>query len=123
MAFLAAKKEDLEAIDLLHQAKTVLTAYYKEHGIEFGKIQAGVKELTLAQQGPDFNISQWQAPEATFSGKGARKGETKDIVSIMTYLIEDLNDEIRNAMKSEEEAQLAYEKAKAAAEKLKEELI
>jgi hypothetical protein len=133
-AFLAAKDEDLNAIDLIHQAKVALTEFYKNHEIEMGKIEAGVKEMTLAQQkkeapevpkgekGPDFEVSQWQAPEAKFSNKGHRAGETKDIVSIMTMLIEDLNDEIRNSMKSEEEAQLAYEKAKAAAEKLIEDL-
>merc|ERR1719382_185221 len=38
-------------------------------------------------------------------------------------LIEDLNDEIRNAMRDEETSQIQFEKAKAAAEKLKEELI
>jgi len=122
-AFLAAKDEDIKAIDLLEEAKTVLTKYYKAHDIEMGKIEAGVKEMTLAQEGPDFEVSQWQAPEAEFKDKAARMGESKDIVSIMTYLIEDLNDEIRNAMKDEESAQLAFEKAKAAAEKLKEELI
>lgn len=134
-AFLAAKDEDLKAIDLLHQAKTVLLAFYKAHEIEMGKIEAGVKEMTLVQkeepegvevpknkQGPDFEVSQWQAPEAELSNKGGRAGETKDITSILTMLIEDLNDEIRNSMKAEEEAQLAYEKAKAAAEKLIEEL-
>jgi hypothetical protein len=122
-AFLAAKDEDLKAIDLLEEAKTVLLKYYEEHDIKLGKIEAGVKEMTLAQQGPDFEVSQWQAPDATFKGKGARKGESKDIVSILTMLIEYLNDEIRNAMKDEESAQLAFEKAKAAAEKLKEDLI
>jgi hypothetical protein len=122
-AFLAAKDEDLKAIELLHEAKTVLSKYYKANEIDMGKIEAGVKEMTLAQQGPDFEVSQWQAPEASFKDKGARAGETKDIVSILTMLIEDLNDEIRNAMKDEESAQLAFEKAKAAAEKLREELI
>jgi len=40
----------------------------------------------------------------------------------MTMIIEDLNDEIKNAMTAEENAQLAFEKALAAAEALQEDL-
>jgi peptidoglycan hydrolase CwlO-like protein len=125
-AFLHAKSEDLDAIELLHSAKTALKAYFEKNDIKLGKIQAGVKEIVLRQdpnEGPAFERSQWDAPEAEFKGKGARKGESKDIISILTMLIEDLNDEVRNAMKNEEHTQLKFEEAKAAAEKLREELI
>merc|ERR1740121_71489 len=77
----------------------------------------------FAQQGPDFEISADQAPDADFSGKGHRSKEAKGIVSIMTMIIEDLNEEIMNAMRDEESAQLAYEKQMAAAKKLEAELL
>merc|ERR1712203_442886 len=86
-------------------------------GIEMGPVQAGVKDAFM-QEDPEFAISEDQAPEAVFSSKGKRKNESKDIVSIMTMLIEDVADEIKNAMKAEEEAQLAYEEQMATAEKL-----
>lgn len=121
-AFLQAKSEDQAVIKLLAQARTVLTEYYTKHSIELGPIQGDVKGLAFDQQGPVFNISADQAPEADFSDSGSHKHETKDIVSIMTMLIEDVAHEIKNAMKAEEGAQLEYEKIMALALKLKEEL-
>merc|ERR1719510_1684260 len=107
---------------LLAKARTALTKYYKKNDIEMGPIQGGVKDAFM-QEDPEFAISEDQAPEAVFSSKGKRKNETKDIVSIMTMLIEDVADEIKNAMKAEEEATLAWEAQMATAEKLKKELI
>merc|ERR1712203_766761 len=91
-------------------------------GIEMGPVQAGVKDAFM-QEDPEFAISEDQAPEAVFSNKGKRKDQSKGIVSIMTMLIEDVADEIKNAMKAEEEAQLAYEEQMATAKKLREKLV
>merc|ERR1712079_753046 len=120
--FLKNKEDDQNVIKLLAKARTALTKYYKKNDIELGPIQGGVKDV-LMQEDPEFAISEDQAPEAVFSSKGKRKNETKDIVSIMTMLIEDVADEIKNAMKAEEEATLAWEAQMATAEKLKKELI
>merc|ERR550532_3997778 len=117
--FLKSKEDDQKVIKLLAQARTALVKYYKKNDIDLGPIQAGAKDLALEQEDPEFAISEDQAPEAVFSGKGKRKNETKDIVSIMTMLIEDVADEIKNSMKAEEEAQLAYEEQMATAEKLR----
>merc|ERR1719217_1747794 len=38
-AFLKAKKDDEDAIDLLEKAKTAFTAYYEKNDIEMGEIQ------------------------------------------------------------------------------------
>jgi len=78
--------------------------------------------LALQQQ-PDFDISADQAPDTVFSGKGKRKNEAKGIVQILTTIIEDLNDEIRNDMKAEEGAQLEFEKLVAEAQQLRKELV
>jgi len=120
--FLKNKEDDQKVIKLLAKARTALTKYYKKNDIEMGPVQAGVKDA-LMQEDPEFAVSEDQAPEAVFSSKGKRKNESKGIVSIMTMLIEDVADEIKNAMKAEEEATLAWEEQMATAEKLKKSLI
>jgi predicted nucleic acid-binding Zn-ribbon protein len=120
-AFLQAKSDDEQAIDLLEQAKDALTAYFKKNKIEMGPVQGSVKGLELSQE-PEFQVSEDQAPDATFSHKGKRKNDSKGIVQIMTMLIEDLQDEIKNGMKDEEAAQLDFESRLAAAKKLQKEL-
>lgn len=106
-----AKNDDKAAIELLESARDVLAKYYKENKIE------------MLQAGPDFAVSQDQAPEATFSSKGSRKGESKGIVSLMNMLIEDLEDEIKNGTKDEVDAQLEFERAMEVAKKLKDSLV
>merc|ERR1712232_1475052 len=115
--FLEAKKDDEESIVLLKQAREALLEYYKKHKVEMGETQGSVK---LLQEDPlsDPDV----APDATFSEKGKRKNQSKGVVSIITMVIEDLEAEIANSIKDEESAQLAFEKALAAAEKLLEEL-
>jgi len=121
-AFLQAKTEDQNAIDLLIAARAALSRYYTNNSIELGPIQGAVKGLALQQQ-PDFDISADQAPDTVFSGKGKRKNEAKGILQILTTIIEDLNDEIRNDMKAEEEAQLEFEALTEEAAKLRKELV
>merc|ERR1719160_325555 len=117
-AFLAAKKDDEGAIALLEQAIDALSSYYKKNKIEMGPIQGSVKLL----QEPEFEVSKWQAPDATFKDRGARKNESKGIISILTMLKEDLEDEIKNGIKDEAAAQTEYEKQMEAARKLIESL-
>merc|ERR1711862_440780 len=82
-----------------------------------GEIQGSVKLL----QKP-FAVSEDQAPEFEFSDKGSRKNESKGVVGLMTMLIEDLQDEIKNDTKDEEAAQGEYESEKKTAERLRDEL-
>merc|ERR1719469_54258 len=117
--FLHAKKEDEGAVDLLKQARTALTAFYEKNKIDMGPIQGSVK---LVQE-PVFEVSADQAPETEFAGKGSRKTQSKGIVALMSMLIEDAEDEIKNGIKNEATSQIEFEKQKAAAEKLKEDLI
>jgi len=112
--FQVAKSDDEAAIDLLEKAKEVLSSYYKKHEVDMGPVQGSMKLL----QGPEFEISQDQAPDATFSDKGARKNESKGIISILTMLIEDLQAEIKNGIKDEVAAQAEFEKNVDAAKKL-----
>merc|ERR1719386_537662 len=60
-------------------------------------------------QQPVFEVSADQAPDASFSSSGKSSGESKGIVSIMTMIKEDLEDEISNGVKSEGETQAKFE--------------
>jgi len=122
-AFLQAKSEDQQAIDLLLEARDALSSYYKNHTVAMGPLQGGVKELALAQEEPEFDVSADQAPDSEFSGKGHRKHEAKSILQILQSIAEDLDDEIKNSMKAEEAAQLEYEKLMAAGRKLRQDLV
>jgi len=116
-AFLNAKDEDKQAIELLMLAREKLSSYYKNNTIEMGPIQGSVKLVQLHQE-PVFEVSADQAPDADFSDKGSHKHESKGIVQLLTMIIEDLNDEIKGGMQGEEMSQLEYEKLKKAAEDL-----
>merc|ERR1719160_1384234 len=109
-AFKQAKSDDENAIALIEKAIEALSGYYKDNKIEMGPIQGSVKLL----QEPEFDKGD-QAPEAEFKKKGHRKNESKGIISIMTMIKEDLEDEIKNGIKNEIAAQEAYEKQVAAA--------
>merc|ERR1719401_1948474 len=114
-AYLAAKKDDEDAIALLEAARTVLAKYYGKNDIKMGPIQGSVK---LLQADPEFEISEDQAPDATFSHKGSRSLESKDIVSLMTYIIEDAYDELSNEKAAEAKSQAEYEEERDTAQEL-----
>merc|ERR1719375_1620710 len=116
--FQQAKSDDEGAIALLEKTVEVLSEYYKNNKIEMGPVQGSMKLL----QEPEFEVSQWQAPDATFSDAGKRKNESKGIISILTMLIEDLKMEISNGVKDEVSAQAEFEKNVADAKKLIESL-
>jgi len=111
------KAEDQAAIALLMEARAALSAYYGNNSIALGPIQGEVNGVALVS-GPVFEVSADQAPDAVFSGQDKRKNEAKGIVQIMTMLIEDVNDEIKNGMRDEEAAQLEYEGMLKAAQNL-----
>jgi len=114
--FLQAKETDQNAIALLVQVRDTLSKYYYQNttanSTGFGNVQGAVQGLALAQKKssqPEFEVSEFEAPDATLSKSTHRAGEAKGVVSLLTMVIEDLNDEIANDMQSEEAAQLAYE--------------
>jgi len=62
--YLAAKKDDEEAIALLEQAKDALAKYFKNNDIELGPLELGRAMLQIEGLEPNET-----APEATFSDK------------------------------------------------------
>ena len=109
--FLNAKAEDEAAIELLGKTIDVLEKFYKKN------------KAAVLMQGPDFEVSEDQAPDASFSDKGSRKNESKGIVSLIKMIQEDLVSEVANGKKAEAEMQMDFEKALKAAKTLKSELI
>jgi len=105
-AFLQAKKDDEGAIELLTKAREAMAAFYKKQGVDMGEIQGSVKFL---QGEPAFERSEDDAPDASFSKKGNRKNQSKNILSLLSYIIEDLNDEVANGKKNEAQSQLEFE--------------
>merc|ERR1719156_973 len=87
-----------------------MSAFYKNNKIE------------LMQKQPTFERSADAAPDATFSSAGKSGGESKGILSIMTMLKEDLEDEITNGVKMEKEDQFYFERSVKAAHQLLAEL-
>jgi len=109
-AFQQAKKDDEDAIEILETAKAAMAKFYKKNGIK------------MLQADPVFEVSEDQAPDATFSDKGSRKMQSKNILELFAYIIEDLQDEISNGKKAEASSQADFEEEKAGAEKLVDEL-
>lgn len=113
-AFKEAKKDDEDAIDLLNQAKDALLKFYK-------KQKLGDALTELMQREPKFDRGD-AAPDAKFSDKGSRAGQTKGINLLLQNIIEGLEDEVRVQVKFEKEAVEAYKKALKAAEDLQKSL-
>merc|ERR1719231_829075 len=101
-AFTGAKQDDLNAIELLGQAIEALSAY-------------GGNNAFLLQQ-PAMEVSEDQAPDATFSSKDAHKGASDGIVALLTQIKENLEIEVGVATKGEASATMEYEKLKADAD-------
>merc|ERR1719191_1840549 len=118
-AFESAKSDDEGAVKLLAAAIESMSAFYKNNKIDQGEIQGAAQALI---QQPVFEVSADQAPDASFTSAGKSSGESKGIVSIMTMIKEDLEDEISNGVKSEGETQAAFEEQLGEANTLLEEL-
>merc|ERR1719161_3066304 len=81
-AYESAKSDDEGASKLLAAAIESMTAFYKNNKIAM-----------VQDDAPTFEVSPDQAPDASFSSAGKSSGESKGIVSIMTMIKEDLDDE------------------------------
>merc|ERR1719281_1489068 len=120
-AFQSAKSDDEQASQLLAAAIEAMSAFYKNNGIDTGAIQEGANALIQTGE-PVFERSADEAPDASFSSAGKSGGESKGIISLMTMIKEDLDDEVSNGVKNEKKAQKAFEAQLGAAKKLVEDL-
>merc|ERR1719235_180527 len=120
-AFQSAKSDDEQASQLLAAAIEAMSAFYKNNGIDTGAIQGGANALLQSGE-PVFERSEDQAPDASFSSAGKSGGESKGIISLMTMIKEDLDDEVSNGVKNEKKAQKEFEAQLGTAKKLVEDL-
>jgi isopentenyl diphosphate isomerase/L-lactate dehydrogenase-like FMN-dependent dehydrogenase len=67
--------------------------------------------ILLLEKQPVFDRGE-QAPDATFSKASSTSSEAGGILSIMTMLKEDLEDEISNGVKTEKENQFYFERTR-----------
>jgi len=128
--FKQTKADDEAAAELLRVAIHHLSKFYEDEGIELGGMQQDAD--TIASQGgasllqkkhekakqPTFDVSEDQAPDASFSSGDKSAGESKGIISILTMLREDTLDEVKNGIKAEDEAEATYQDQKKAAKTL-----
>merc|ERR1719420_2331793 len=98
------REDDQDATKLLTDAKAAFAKFYKENGIK------------MIQQ-PEFERSADDAPDATFSNKGKNKNQSKGILELFDYILEDIADELANSKKAEIQAQTEYEDEMATAKK------
>jgi len=120
-AYLQAKSDDEKAVGLLQQAQAALEEYYAKNGVEVGPLGNGLLQRGARRAEPEIAYEN-EPPETKFSDKGHRKVETKGAISSIANIIEDLQSELSDAKKGEEDAQVDFEKQLAAAEALQEEL-
>merc|ERR1719191_655675 len=92
-----AKSDDTMAISLLADAIAALSSYGANN-----EVFLQVKKSTAKQ--PVFEVSEDQAPDASFSGKDNHKGAQDAIVSMMTQIKENLENEVALADKAEAKA-------------------
>merc|ERR1719195_208510 len=110
--FKKALETDTNAIALLDQAIVSLARFFAKNKIPLGLAQKG--KAAQYSEDPD------KAPETTWSGPnyGGRKSESEGIVAILKMLKEDLQREISVSRSEEAEAQQAFEKNRAASQKI-----
>jgi len=99
-----AKEDDLKAIDLLGDAIAAMSSYSENN-------------LALLQnKQPVFEVSEDQAPDATFSDSDKHSGASDGIVALLTHIKETLENEVGLATKSEAKATEEYDALKASAD-------
>merc|ERR1719201_1103693 len=101
-----AKEDDLKAIDLLGDAIAAMSSYADNN---LALLQKGKKQ-------PVFEVSEDQAPDATFSDSDKHKGASDGIVALLTQIKENLENEVGLATKSEAKATEEYEALKASSD-------
>jgi hypothetical protein len=100
-AHLSAKAADVAAIGLLADAAAALSAYGEDND---AKGSYAFVQIKKTKKQPVFEVSEDEAPDATFSGGDAHAGASKGIVLLLTQIKSDLENEVILADKAEEKA-------------------
>merc|ERR1719502_1603780 len=107
--FKAALKDDMDAVALMASAIDALTSFYKNNKLPLGLVQKHGKE------DPEYAVDPDKAPETFSAPYGGRSSEGGGITSIMGYIKEDLENEIKTSKAAEASAQKEFEEQRATA--------
>mmetsp|Transcript_60869 Transcript_60869/g.120553 ORF Transcript_60869/g.120553 Transcript_60869/m.120553 type:complete len:704 (+) Transcript_60869:67-2178(+) len=107
--FKQALKDDESAVQLLKQAITLMSKFYKKNKIPMALLSRKEKP---PEGVPMYTYDPDKAPETSWSGSfGGRRGESKGVMSIIAMIMEDIKSEMKVARKEEAEAQKVYEES------------
>jgi len=98
--FLAEKKDDEDAIQIIKDAKAVLTNFYKENGLMFVQLS---KPKIVAGKAPPPPPATWDAPY------GGKTEETTSILAMIDMIVTDIKDDISKEKASEDKAQKEFD--------------
>jgi len=104
--FKAALKDDIDAVALLASAIDAMTAFYKNNKLPLG--------LIAKKADPEYSVDPDAAPETFAAPYGGRSSEGGGITSIMGYIKEDLENEIKTGKANEASSQKEFEEQRAA---------
>merc|ERR1740138_267104 len=108
--FKAALKDDIDAVALIASAIDAMTAFYKNN-----KLPLGLLAKKSHKDDPEYSVDPDKAPETFSAPYGGRSSEGGGITSIMGYIKEDLENEIKTSKAGEAAAQKEFEEQRAAA--------
>merc|ERR1719197_489990 len=120
--FQGKKADDEGASQLLAAAIESLSAFYKNNDTGMGEVQGSINFLQKKKE-PVFEVSADQAPDATFTDAGKSTGASKGIISTLTMIKEDLDDEIANGIKEDIATQTLFEEQMTSAKNLEQDLL
>merc|ERR1719428_17102 len=110
--FKAALKDDIDAVALIASAIDAMTAFYKNNKLPLGLL---AKKGHQSKDDPEYSVDPDKAPETFSAPYGGRSSEGGGITSIMGYIKEDLENEIKTSKAAEASAQKEFEEQRAAA--------
>merc|ERR1719161_1040814 len=102
--------DDIDAVALLASAIDAMTAFYKNN-----KLPLGLLAKKAHGKDPEYSVDPDAAPETFSAPYGGRSSEGGGITSIMGYIKEDLENEIKTSKAGEATAQKEFEEQRAAA--------
>jgi len=106
--FKAALKDDTDAVALLASAIDAMTAFSTNNKLPLGN-------FLQKKEDPEYAVDPDKAPETFSEPYGGRSSEGGGITSILSYIKEDLENEIGVSKKAEAAAQAEFEEQRAAA--------
>merc|ERR1719502_662942 len=108
--FKAALKDDIDAVALIASAIDAMTAFYKNN-----KLPLGLLAKKSHKDDPEYSVDPDKAPETFSAPYGGRSSEGGGITSIMGYIKEDLENEIKTSKADEAKSQKMFEEQRATA--------